>query len=169
MPSHVKLPSNDGEPTKPKPKFKLPSNPDARDKNAATKPVKHSSAADLMSDRVTLDIPAGHRVYMAQLRLRGSSLKAILWLSHTTKYEDSIFNDMVREAAKICEDSRIKNRRQEMADQKTPIDDPVRINEDLFAGDVSFVEVVMCDKWGFKKLFVSAGEGEIAATINIPS
>lgn len=130
-------------------------------------PIQQKGVVNSIDDRATAEVSAGHRAYFLRFRLQQSSLSGFAMLSHSNRFEQSQFEDMVREAVGICNGTRINTRREGMAKAKTPVDDPVRINEDLFAGDIAFVEAVMCDKWGFKRLFVTSAESEIIPTIKL--
>jgi hypothetical protein len=72
---------------------------------------------------------------------------------------------MLKEALLVINETRIPTRRQKLAEQKTPITDATKTNETLFEGDADVLQVVLCDKFGFRKLFYTPIEAEIIPTV----
>lgn len=120
-----------------------------------------------MPDRFAIKVANGHRLYMAKLNMGNSNYMGVLMFTHEVHYDDQTFQDKVRKACQIVLDSRIKNRREEMAAQKVPIHDPTQTNETLFQGDLEFFEAVMIDQFQFRKVMYSVCEWKIDPTVLI--
>lgn len=96
-----------------------------------------------------------------------STLTGLITLTHELWFSEDKLKAMVAEAVSICNNTRIANRRNEMAEKKIPLPEPVKTNETLFGGDLDFVEAVLIDKFQFRKLMYSIIETEIEPTIKI--
>ena len=134
----------------------------------APAPAVTSETQDIkqfLADRVTSVAENGQFVYMLQARLKGGTMTSILFLAHKNQYDLRVFGDMVKEAVAVVNGTRIPHRRAQMAKEKTPINDATKINETLFEGDADVLQVVMCDKFGFRKLFYTPMETEIIPTV----
>lgn len=127
--------------------------------------TKVQSAQQFLTDRVSTFVSPGERVYFIRPKLKGSSLSGILFFTHTEQFDSRVFEGMLKEAAAVVNETRIPVRRNEMAEHKVPVPNPVETNETLFSGDIDALQIVLCDKFGFKKLFYSTGEVEIIPTI----
>lgn len=72
---------------------------------------------------------------------------------------------MVIEATQVVNANRIESRRRELIEKHTPIENPIKTNETLFGGDADFFEVVMADKFGFRKLIYTFSDSIIEPTV----
>lgn len=140
----------------------LPSSKKALPPKSAAKPDIPRNA---LNQRVALVVDEGEHVYVVRVKIKTGGLGGFIFLTHRNKIKQQQLAEMTTEAARICNEVRIPERRKEMAAAKTPCEDPVRINEVWFEGDVDFVEGVMCDKYEFRKLLHVTAAGEIDPTI----
>jgi len=97
---------------------------------------------------------AGMYLYSFDVRMGDTDLHSISHLMHPQLFASEKLQSMAEAACVKIFESRITLRRRGMAGQ--PIRDPKAVNEDCFAQDAEFFEVVMCDLYGFK-IFKSQG------------
>lgn len=152
MARHVSLPK----------KSKAPSLPES---TPAQSPTSTVGVEKFLADRVTSVAENGQYVYLVRAKLKNSTLSSMFFLCHVNQYDQRVFGDMMKDALAVINGTRIPTRRQRLAEQKTPIIDYVKTNETLFEGDADVLQVVLCDKFGFRKLFYTPIEGEIIPTV----
>lgn len=115
--------------------------------------------------RRSLNVKPNEYVYVAKITASGSAVGAWIFLTHSVKYDQNQFDAMVRECREMVNTVRIPTRIAETAKNKVPIEDPVKTNESLFEMDADFIEVMLSDKFGFKKLYYTGTETDIDLTI----
>lgn len=92
----------------------------------------------------------GMYVYTFDVQMGETNLHSISHLMHVDLFAPTQLEAKATEACRRIVESRIKNRRRGMSGQR--IADPTKINEESFAQDAEFFEVVMCDLFAFKIL-----------------
>ena len=116
------------------------------------------------TDRIN---PNDRFCYFIRVRMANSSLGGFSLLVHKRLIEEEELKAMVADAVKLTNTVRIKSRRQDLVDNKVPIRDAVKVNEEWFPTDVDFFEGVMCDRHDFRVIKCETAIAEIEPTVKI--
>ena len=124
----------------------------------------------LMAEPVPTRVERRHgedSVYLIQVRQNGTGLSAITILVHTKEFDDKEMQQMLLDAAKIVNESRIAARRKALSDSRTPIRSVQSTNDECFPGDVEFLEAVLMDKFQFRRLASRNMQVDIDPTVKL--
>ena len=143
-------------------------------RSAVFKQAVNTAVEKILADRAqpaailgatATSIKLGDHLYVVKVRMGDGPRAGWAFLTHTATFKKEELQAKVDEACQIVNDSRLTHRRKEMAAARTPVPDAKELNERLFPSDVDFFEVVMVDKFGFKRLLVDMTEGSIEPTV----
>jgi hypothetical protein len=114
-------------------------------------------------------IPDGHYCYVVKAKRTEGNIAAWIFLTHKDKFKTEEFEAKIAECEKFVNEVRIIKRREETARNKVPIgatvEEAAATNDTLFEQDAEFLEIMMIDRFGFKKLMWYGGEATIIPTI----
>lgn len=135
----------------------------------ATAPSSHPAAPVVAEGRTaaaSVNVNGKH-AYVVKIRMKGSTLAGLCFLTHHKKFSQVEVDAMISEACKVVNEIRLPARRQQMAKERTPVHEPQKINETWFESDVMFIEAVLADKYQFTVLRVTSSESEIEPAIKV--
>lgn len=137
------------------------------DESSVAKPAK--KARDANPSRIVVDVPKGHHVYVVKACRTEGNIAAWLFLVHDKRFTQAEFDGMVVEAQTFVNEVRIPKRRDETARHKVSIgatvEEAQKNNDILFEQDADFMEIMMIDRFGFKKLIWTGGQATLIPTI----
>ncbi len=114
-------------------------------------------------------LPTGEHAYVIKANRTEGNIAAWIFLVHKDRFTEDEFKAQVAESEKMINEVRIPKRRDETAKRKIPMGNSVeeaqKMNDILFEQDAEFLEVMMIDRFGYRKLVWAGAEAKIIPTI----
>jgi hypothetical protein len=140
--------------------------PDPANKAPAGAPRSKAVSVEIPANQRTTEKVNGLHVYVVKVAMAGSTLSAWCFLTHEQFFNADDFGKICDEVVKLINETRLPFMRKQMEEKKTPVPDPVKLNETSFEDDAQFFEAALCDK-GFKKLFYTGIDRQIEPTVKL--
>ena len=110
-------------------------------------------------------------VYVFKLEQDDSTLSSLVHLVHSDAFKQHEIDAMAAEASKIVNEVRLPTMRKDWADRRFPMpkdEEGVRtLNDNVFQQHATFFEAVLCDKFNFRRLHISATRTQIETTVRL--
>lgn len=107
----------------------------------------------------------GNQVYLIKVGLGETGLAGFSIFTHPKDFSQEELGTMLAATAQIVNETKVQTRRKALVKDRTPLEDPVKINEEFFRLDADFFETVLMDKYGFSLLRAHTGEINLEPTI----
>jgi len=107
----------------------------------------------------------GKQVYLIKVGLGETGLAGFSIFTHPKDFSQEELGVMLAATAKIVNEVKVEGRRRALSKAHTPLENPVKVNEEFFSLDTDFFETVLMDKFGFSLLRVNIGVIDLEPTI----